>query len=54
MPLKFETVKVYSAAIGWKEGGLAKEDRAAASFLKLLKVLRDVLLQDLAVLQPSM
>jgi hypothetical protein len=36
---------------GWRDGGLAEEDGAAASFLKVLKVLRSVLLQDLAVLQ---
>jgi hypothetical protein len=36
---------------GWRDGGLAEEDGAAASFLKLLKVLCSVLLQDLAVLQ---
>jgi hypothetical protein len=39
---------------GWKAGGLAQADKAAENFLKLLGVLRSVLLQDLAVLQPSM
>jgi hypothetical protein len=38
---------------GWKAGGLAQEDKAAENFLKLLGVLRSVLLQDLAVLQPG-
>jgi hypothetical protein len=38
---------------GWKARGLAQEDKAAENFLKLLGVLRSVLLQDLAVLQPS-
>jgi hypothetical protein len=37
---------------GWKAGGLAQADKAAENFLKLLGVLRSVLLQDLAVLQP--
>ena len=37
---------------GWKAGGLAQVDKAAENFLKLLGVLRSVLLQDLAVLQP--
>jgi hypothetical protein len=36
----------------WKEGGLDDEDLAGAGFLQLMKQLREVLLQDLAVLQP--
>jgi hypothetical protein len=36
-----------------RAGGLAQEDKAAKGFLKLLVVLRSVLLQDLAVLQPG-
>jgi hypothetical protein len=48
-----ERIYAQAQGKGWKEGGLAEEDRAAASFLKLLKMLRDVLLQDLAVLQPG-
>jgi hypothetical protein len=38
---------------GWKEGGLREVDAAAHDFLKLLIHLRDVLLQDLAILQPD-
>jgi Centromere DNA-binding protein complex CBF3 subunit, domain 2 len=37
----------------WKDGGLDEDDIAGQQFLKLLKQLRIVLLQDLAVLQPS-
>src|SRR5437764_5395803 len=36
----------------WKEGGLDRDDLAGHSFVHLLKRLRIVLLQDLAVLQP--
>lgn len=36
----------------WKEGGLDSDDLAGRNFLRLLKHLRVVLLQDLAVLQP--
>ena len=36
---------------GWKAGGLAADDRAAVGFLELLVLLRNVLLQDLAILQ---
>jgi len=36
----------------WAEGGLDEDDLAADGFLKLLRHLRVVLLQDLAVLQP--
>jgi hypothetical protein len=35
----------------WKAGGLPDDDQAAAGFLKLLLVLRDVFLQDAALLQ---
>jgi hypothetical protein len=35
----------------WEEGGVDKEDKAAVAFLKLLKRLRIVLLQDAAILQ---
>jgi hypothetical protein len=38
---------------GWAAGGLQQDDQAAASFLKLLLVLRDVFLQDSAILQLS-
>lgn len=37
---------------GWAEGGLDETDLAGDGFLKLMKRLRTVLLQDLAVLQP--
>jgi Centromere DNA-binding protein complex CBF3 subunit, domain 2/Transcriptional activator of glycolytic enzymes len=37
---------------GWAQGGLDEDDLAADGFLKLLRRLRAVLLQDLAVLQP--
>ena len=37
----------------WKQGGLARDDGAAAKFLNLMQYLRVVLLQDLAVLQPG-
>ena len=37
----------------WKEGGLVRDDGAAAKFLNLMQYLRVVLLQDLAVLQPG-
>ena len=36
----------------WAQGGLDEDDLAADGFLKLLRHLRVVLLQDLAVLQP--
>jgi hypothetical protein len=36
----------------WAEGGLDNDDLAADGFIKLLRRLRTVLLQDLAVLQP--
>lgn len=36
----------------WEEGGLDEDDLAADGFLKLMRHLRVVLLQDLAVLQP--
>src|SRR5436190_17864316 len=48
-----ERVKARADGKGWKAGGLQQDDGAADGFLKLLKLLRDVLLQDLAVLQPS-
>jgi hypothetical protein len=35
---------------GWKAGGFAADNRAAAGFLELLVVFCNVLLQDLAVL----
>ena len=40
---------------GWggQDGGLDYDDSAARGFLALLKHLRVVLLQDLAVLQPG-
>jgi hypothetical protein len=37
----------------WAEGGLDDDDMAAEGFLSLLAHLRVVLLQDLAILQPS-
>jgi hypothetical protein len=37
----------------WKDGGLNEDDIAGQQFLKLLKQLRVILLQDLAVLQPG-
>jgi hypothetical protein len=36
----------------WVQGGLDEDDLAADGFLKLMRRLRTVLLQDLAVLQP--
>jgi len=48
-----ERVRARAQGKGWKAGGLAQEDKAAASFLKLLVVLRDIFLQDLAILQLS-
>lgn len=36
----------------WAEGGLDEDDLAADGFLKLMRRLRTVLMQDLAVLQP--
>src|SRR5450432_2647551 len=38
---------------GWQDGGLDHDDTAAQGFIALLKYLRVVLLQDLAVLQPG-
>ena len=35
----------------WSEGGLDQEDLALEGFIKLMKYLRVVLLQDIAVLQ---
>jgi len=37
----------------WEQGGLDDDDFGGKSFLRLLKHLRRVLLQDLAVLQPK-
>jgi hypothetical protein len=37
----------------WEQGGLGDDDFGGKSFLRLLKHLRRVLLQDLAVLQPK-
>jgi hypothetical protein len=37
----------------WSEGGLDQEDLALEGFIKLIKYLRVVLLQDIAVLQAS-
>jgi hypothetical protein len=48
-----ERVRGRAQGKGWKAGGLLQDDQAAASFLKLLVVLRDVFLQDAAILQPS-
>jgi hypothetical protein len=47
--------RVEACACGktWNDGGLAKDDGAAAKFLNLMQYLRVVLLQDLAVLQPG-
>jgi hypothetical protein len=36
----------------WAQGGLDDDDLAGNSFLKLIKRLRTILLQDLAILQP--
>jgi hypothetical protein len=49
------TARVQARAAGkkWKAGGLQQDDGAADCFLKLMLLLRDVLLQDLAVLYPS-
>jgi hypothetical protein len=44
-------VRARAQGKGWKAGGLAADDRAAGGFLELLVLLRDVLLQDLAILQ---
>ena len=38
--------------LSWAQGGLDEDDLAADGFLKLLRRLCTVLLQDLAVLQP--
>jgi hypothetical protein len=38
--------------LSWAQGGLDEDDLAADGFLKLMRRLRTVLLQDLAVLQP--
>lgn len=38
--------------LGWAQGGLDEDDLAADGFLKLMRRLRTILLQDLAVLQP--
>lgn len=38
--------------LNWAQGGLDEDDLAADGFLKLMRRLRTVLLQDLAVLQP--
>jgi hypothetical protein len=46
-----ERVRARGQGKGWKAGGLAADDRAAVGFLELLVLLRDVLLQDLAILQ---
>jgi Centromere DNA-binding protein complex CBF3 subunit, domain 2/Transcriptional activator of glycolytic enzymes len=38
--------------LSWAQGGLDEDDLAADGFLKLMRRLRTILLQDLAVLQP--
>lgn len=48
-----ERVHARAQGKGWKAGGLPQDDQAAAGFLKLLVVLRDVFLQDSAILQLS-
>jgi hypothetical protein len=44
--------EVRARRCSWAQGGLDEDDLAADGFLKLLRKLRVVLLQDLAVLQP--
>jgi hypothetical protein len=46
-----ERVKMARQNRGWKDGGLDIEDMALVGFIKLMKYLRVVLLQDMAVLQ---
>jgi hypothetical protein len=44
-------VLLFKQKKSWDEGGLDQEDKALEGFLGLLKYLRAVLLQDIAVLQ---
>ena len=46
-----ERVKMARQNRSWKDRGLDIEDIALAGFIKLMKYLRVVLLQDIAVLQ---
>lgn len=48
-----ERVRLRSQGKLWREGGLDQEDLALRGFIKLMKYLRVVLLQDMAVLQAS-
>jgi hypothetical protein len=47
-----ERVRLRGEGRNWENGGLDQDDVAAKKFLQLLRYLRVVLLQDLAVLQP--
>lgn len=46
-----QRVLLFKQKKSWDEGGLDQEDKALEGFLGLLKYLRAVLLQDIAVLQ---
>lgn len=46
-----QRVLLFKQKKSWDEGGLGQEDKALEGFLGLLKYLRVVLLQDMAVLQ---
>lgn len=46
-------IEVRACRKSWAQGGLDEDDLAADGFLKLLRRLRVVLLQDLAMLQPQ-
>ena len=46
-----ERLRLSRQGKGWSEGGLDQEDLALEGFIKLMKYLRVVLLQDMAVLQ---
>ena len=48
-----ERVRLLRQGKVWSEGGLDQEDLALEGFIKLIKYLRVVLLQDMAVLQAS-
>jgi hypothetical protein len=48
-----QRVQLQKKGKGWAEGGLDQEDMALEGFIKLMKYLGVVLLQDMAVLQPG-
>ena len=48
-----QRVQLQKKGKGWAEGGLDQEDMALEGFIKLMKYLQVVFLQDMAALQPG-